>query len=189
MLEFRPTAIPGALLVASSRQQDERGGFERLFCAELFAAAGVDPAIAQINLSTNRRQYTLRGLHWQSPPAAERKLVRCLRGRLFDVAVDLRPDSPAYLTWLGVELAPDDGLALLIPEGCAHGFLTLVDDTDILYLMGAAHRPDLAAGACWDDPVFGIAWPAAPALISERDRTWPAFVPLARPLTSGRPAL
>jgi dTDP-4-dehydrorhamnose 3,5-epimerase len=185
VLEFQPTALPGVLLVTSRRQHDERGTFERLFCAELFAAAGIDPAIAQINLSANRRRHTLRGLHWQNPPAAERKLVRCLKGHVFDVAVDLRPGSPTYLRWVGVHLTPDAGTALLIPEGCAHGFLTLADDSEVLYLMGAPHRPELAAGARFDDPAFGIDWPAAPVVISDRDRALPPYVPL----TPGPPGL
>lgn len=172
---IRPTALAGLLLLESTTTGDERGGFARLFCAGMLAAAGFDPTVAQANLSTNARRHTLRGLHWQEEPAGEAKIVRCLAGALWDVAVDIRRDSPTFRHWHAEELTPGNGRALAIPRGFAHGFLTLADDTSILYLMGAPYVAELARGARYDDPAFAIAWPAAPAVIGARDLAFPAF--------------
>ena len=147
--------------------------FLRTWCAEAFAAAGLDFRPRQVSLSENPRRHALRGLHWQAPPAEERKLVRCLRGAVFDVAVDLRPDSPTCRRWVAVELTAARHNALLVPRGCAHGFLSLTEDAWLEYMIGAPQAPALARGARWDDPAFGIAWPAPPAVISQRDRDWP----------------
>jgi dTDP-4-dehydrorhamnose 3,5-epimerase len=174
-LTVHPTALDGLLVLESAAQGDERGGFARLFCAGTLAAAGFDPAIAQANLSTNPRRHTLRGLHWQDEPAGEAKIVRCLAGAMWDVAVDIRPGSATFRQWHAEELTPGNGRALAIPRGFAHGFLTLADDTAILYLMGAPYVPDLARGARYDDPAFAIAWPAAPSVIGPRDLAFPAF--------------
>lgn len=178
-MRFVATGIPGVTLIEAEPKEDERGFFARLYCPDEFAAAGIDFAPAQINLSRNRARGVLRGLHWMASPYAEAKVVRAVRGRIFDVAVDLRPDSPCFRRWTGAELDAASCRALYIPEGCAHGFLTLEPDSDVLYLMGRPYRPGFERGARWDDPAFGVAWPEAPAVIGERDASWPplAFNP------------
>ncbi len=176
-MRFVPTAIDGAFRVEMTPAADPRGSFARSFCAAEFAAAGIDFRIAQLNLSRNPRAGTLRGLHGQLPPYAEAKLVQCVRGRMFDVAIDLRPGSPTRLAHAAVELDADGDTLFYIPPGCVHGFLTLTDDTDVLYHMGTAFVPGVGFGVRWDDPAFGIAWPAAPALMSERDAGYPDFQP------------
>ena len=170
---FEPTPLDGLLLVRPEKRRDDRGFFARLWCAEEFAAAGLPFAPSQISASYNERAGTLRGMHWQAEPHAEGKLVRAARGRVFDVAVDLRPQSPTRHRWFGAELAEDSHAALFIPPGFAHGFLTLTDKAELIYLIDVPYRPEAARGARWDDPAFGIAWPAAPTVIAERDRTWP----------------
>jgi dTDP-4-dehydrorhamnose 3,5-epimerase len=175
-MRFSHTKIPGAVIVTPDTHRDHRGFFSRLFCEDSFAAAaGIALHPRQINLSHNARAKTLRGLHFQEAPHAEAKLVRCVRGRAFDVALDLRPDSPAYGLSVGIELSEADGKEIFIPAGCAHGFLTLADDTDLLYLMGAPENPAAARGVRWNDPAFAIAWPDEPAILSERDRNFPDF--------------
>lgn len=174
-LTVRETPLAGLLVLDSATQRDERGSFARLFCAATLAAARFDPAVAQANLSTNARRHTLRGLHWQEEPAGEAKIVRCIAGALWDVAVDLRPESATFRRWHAEELTPENGRALAIPRGFAHGFITLADDTAVLYLMGAPYDAALARGARYDDPAFGIAWPAAPAVIGPRDLAFPPF--------------
>ncbi|WP_291297148.1 dTDP-4-dehydrorhamnose 3,5-epimerase family protein [Elioraea sp.] len=174
-LAISPTPLPGLLLLHSIAQQDERGGFARLHCAEAMAEAGFRMTVQQTNLSTNPRRHTLRGLHWQDAPAAEAKIVRCVAGSVWDVAVDLRPASPTFRRWYAEELSAANGRALAIPEGFAHGFITLTGDAAVLYLMGARYAAALARGARYDDPAFAIAWPAAPALIGARDLTFPPF--------------
>ncbi len=170
-----PTAIAGVLDIRTPKARDERGAFLRLYCRETFAAAGTDFVPVQASLSENLLRHTLRGMHWQAAPSAERKLVRCARGAILDVALDLRPGSATWLRHIAVELRAEDSNALLIPPGCAHGFLTLTDDAAVEYMMDVPHAPALARGARWDDPAFGIVWPAPPAVISDRDRTWPDF--------------
>jgi dTDP-4-dehydrorhamnose 3,5-epimerase len=174
-MRFSATEIPGVVLVEAEPHADERGAFARLHCPEEFAAAGIPFAPAQTSLSRNPQAGTLRGLHHQLAPHAETKLVRVVRGRMFDVVADLRPASPAYRRWFGVELSAENQRALFIPQGVAHGFLTLEPDTDVLYQIAPAFRPGHEAGVRWDDPAFGIAWPAIPALISQRDATYPDF--------------
>lgn len=164
-----PQAIAGVFVVEAVPHADERGAFARLFCTEEFDAAGIAFTTAQINLSSNAKRHTLRGMHYQDAPYAEAKFVRAVRGRAFDVVVDLRADSPTHRHWLSVELDSRKMNAVFVPEGCAHGFLTLEDDTDILYLMGRHFVEGHAKGVRWNDPAFAIAWPAAPAVISSRD--------------------
>jgi dTDP-4-dehydrorhamnose 3,5-epimerase len=172
-MQFAPTKIAGVVVVDIEPRSDERGAFARLHCPAEFAAAGHPFEPAQTSLSRNPHAFTLRGMHYQPAPHAEVKLVRAVRGRMFDVLVDLRPQSPTYRQWVGVELSAENGRALLIGEGIAHGFLTLETDTDVLYQISPAFEPGHEAGVRWDDPAFGIAWPQAPALISARDAAYP----------------
>lgn len=172
-MRFVPTALNGVTIVELEVHADARGGFARFFCEEEFAAAGIPFRVVQGNLSFNPHRYTLRGMHYQQDPYGEPKIVSCRRGRIFDVAVDLRPASPTYLRWAAVELAPDLGRAVVIDNGFAHGFLSLEPDSEVEYLMGAPYVGSAARGVRWDDPAIGIAWPAAPAVISERDCTFP----------------
>lgn len=172
-MRFSETAIPGVVIVDTEPREDARGAFARLHCPAEFAAAGHPFAPIQTSLSRNPHSGTLRGLHYQPAPYAETKLVRVVRGRMFDVALDLRAGSPTRGRWTSEELSAENGRALLIPEGVAHGFLTLEPDTDVLYQISPAFRPGHEAGVRWDDPAFAIAWPAAPKLISERDAGYP----------------
>lgn len=172
-MHFTPTSIAGVTIVELEPHHDARGSFARTFCAEEFAAAGIPLKVAQVNLSSNRARHTLRGLHYQRAPFGEPKIVACLRGRIFDVAVDVRPNSPTYLRWEAVELSFDGGRMFCLSEGIAHGFLTLEPDSAVQYLMGAAYRPGAAVGLRWNDPALAIAWPAEPAAISERDSNYP----------------
>lgn len=166
---FRPTAIAGAYEVEMIPFRDARGTFSRAFCAETFRAHGLMDRFVHANLSANPAKGTLRGLHLQEHPRAEVKLVRAMRGRVQDVAVDLRPASPTFLRWASVELSADRQNALYVPEGCAHGFLTLEDQCEVFYLVSDVYAPDLARTYRWDDPAFGIEWQIAPTLISDRD--------------------
>lgn len=175
-MRFEELEIPGAYLIETEPVRDERGAFARTFCAETFMAFGLDPRVAQCGLSRNRRAGTLRGMHWQDRPAAECKLVRCGRGAIYDVLVDVRPSSPAFTRWIAVELHEDDGRLLYAPEGIAHGFQTLADDTEVAYQLSAGYAPELVRGARYDDPAFGIDWPPAEHLVlSDRDRSFPPF--------------
>jgi dTDP-4-dehydrorhamnose 3,5-epimerase len=172
-MRFSPTPISGVLVVDIAPHEDDRGAFARLQCPDEFAAAGHPFAPAQTSLSRNPKTGTLRGMHYQRAPYGEMKLVRAVRGRMFDVALDLRRDSPTYLRWTSEQLSADNARALFIPEGVAHGFLTLEPDTDVLYQISPAFQPGHEAGVRWNDPAFAITWPAAPALISERDAGYP----------------
>ena len=172
-MRFTPTEIAGVVRVEAEAHRDDRGLFARLHCPEEFAAAGMPFAPAQTSVSRNPHPHTLRGMHYQPAPNAETKLVRVSRGRIFDVAIDLRPASPTYRRWVAAELSAENLLALFIPEGVAHGFLTLEPDTDVIYQIAPAFRPGHEAGVRWDDPAFGVQWPAAPALISPRDAAYP----------------
>ena len=174
-MRFTPTDIAGVVIVDLEPVADPRGFFARLFCPDEFAAAGLPFEPVQTSLSRNDAALTLRGLHYQPDPHGETKLVRVARGRAFDVAVDLRPASPTYLRWTAAELSADTGRALFIGPGLAHGFLTLEPDTDVVYQISPKFRPGLGAGFRWDDPSFAIAWPEAPAVISERDAAYPDF--------------
>lgn len=168
-MRFKSLNIDGAKLVQIDARPDARGFFARTFCAQEFAAQGLPDAVAQSSISYNARRGTVRGMHLQWPPAREDKLVRCLRGKLFDVLLDLRPQSPSYLRHEAVVLDQDNRDAVFIPHGIAHGFQTLADDTEVLYQMTDFYAPDLQTGFRWNDPAFGIAWPVAEIVISERD--------------------
>jgi dTDP-4-dehydrorhamnose 3,5-epimerase len=174
-VKFTATKIPGVVVVEAEPIGDSRGFFARNFCAREFAAAGLEMKVAQANLSHNAGTGTLRGMHYQAEPRPEPKLVSCIRGAVFDVAIDLRVESPTFCDWVGVELTAANGKALFVPPGCAHGFLTLADETKVSYLMGEFYAPDLASGVRWDDPAFGVDWPGKPAVISERDAGYPDF--------------
>jgi dTDP-4-dehydrorhamnose 3,5-epimerase len=174
-MHFAETGIAGVVLVDVEPIEDDRGSFARFQCAEEFGAAGYPFSPAQTSLSRNPTQGTLRGMHFQQAPNAETKLVRVVRGRIFDVAVDLRRGSPTHWRWTAAELSAENASALLIPEGVAHGFLTLEPDTDVLYQISPAYIPGHETGVRWNDPAFGIAWPSAPALISPRDAAYPDY--------------
>jgi dTDP-4-dehydrorhamnose 3,5-epimerase len=177
-MRFEPAPLSGAVVVDVERHVDERGFFARTWCADEFAAVGLPSTAVQASVSWNDRRHTLRGMHWQADPFGEGKLVRCTRGAVHDVIVDLRPQSATYLRSFAVELNEMNRRALFIPPGVAHGFLTLTDGTEVLYQMDVAYEPGAARGARWDDPSFAITWPAPPAVISGRDRTYPDFVPV-----------
>jgi dTDP-4-dehydrorhamnose 3,5-epimerase len=178
---FERTDIAGVVVVRAEPLADDRGMFARTYCAREFAAAGLNPTVAQANVSFNVRAGTLRGMHFQHPPAAEAKLVRCTRGRVYDVAVDLRPGSPTYLRHVGRVLDADAHEALYVPEGCAHGYLTLEDGSEVAYQVSAFYAPGAEGGLRWDDPVLAIDWPAPVRVISPKDASWPLLDPAARP--------
>jgi dTDP-4-dehydrorhamnose 3,5-epimerase len=175
-MRFLATPLPGLLVVEVEVQCDARGSFGRSFCKSEFAAAGIAFDIEQANISSNQAAGTLRGMHYQAAPHGEAKLVRCSRGRMFDVAIDLRPDSPTRREWFGVELAATTPRLLYVPPGFAHGFLTLEADCEVSYLMGSGHAAEAARGVRWNDAAFGIAWPAAPQCMSERDAAYPDYL-------------
>jgi dTDP-4-dehydrorhamnose 3,5-epimerase len=170
-MKLSPTRISGAFVVDIDARVDERGLFARTFCTETFARYGLETKFPQCNLSYSPARGTLRGLHYQSSPHEEAKLVRATRGRVFDVAVDLRPASATFLAWDAVELDWQRRNAFYIPAGCAHGTLTLEDDCEVFYQMSAPYAPGLARSMRWDDPAFGIAWPLMPSIMNERDAT------------------
>jgi dTDP-4-dehydrorhamnose 3,5-epimerase len=174
-LRFHETTLPGAYVVELDLIADDRGAFARCWCFDEFAAHGLCSSVVQCSLSYNRRCGTLRGLHFQEPPHAEIKLVRCVRGAAYDVLVDLRPDSPTFLRWFAVELSADNGKAAYIPAGFAHGFQTLADETDLLYQMSECYHPQSARGVRWNDPRINIAWPIPEPILSARDAALPLF--------------
>jgi dTDP-4-dehydrorhamnose 3,5-epimerase len=174
-MRFRPARLQGAFVVEPEPHEDERGFFARAWDGAEFAAHGLDPGVAQISISHNRRAGTLRGLHFQHPPHQETKLVRATKGALFDVIVDLRRSSPTYLQWEGFELTDRNRLQLYIPKGFAHGFETLADDTEVLYLISAPFAPGAYGGLRHDDRAIGIAWPLPVSVIADRDRDFPDF--------------
>jgi dTDP-4-dehydrorhamnose 3,5-epimerase len=174
---FKMTKLSGACVIEIEPHADERGYFARALCEREFAEHGLPTRFPQCNLSFNKSAGTLRGMHYQAAPLREAKLVRCTRGAVFDVVVDLRVGSATRFDWFGVELTAENATALFIPEGLAHGFITLSDDTEVFYHMGDFHRPDGARGARWNDSRFGIVWPRGPSVISERDATYPDFDP------------
>jgi dTDP-4-dehydrorhamnose 3,5-epimerase len=176
-LIFTPTSVEGVVVVDLEPRRDERGSFARTFCVDEFADHGLELSVKQASVSVNPTLGILRGMHYQADPRPEPKLVRCTRGRIFDVAVDLRPSSPTYCGWVGVDLDAETGNALFIPPGCAHGFLTTAAPAEVSYFIGARYAPELARGVRWDDSAFGIAWPSPPAVMSERDATYPDFLP------------
>ena len=174
-MTVRTVDIPGVLVVEPAVSSDARGTFLELFQARTLAGHGWSGAFVRSALSHNRQRGTLRGLHFQRAPHADAKLVTCVRGALFDVVADVRRDSPTFGRWLGMELSESNQRALFLPEGVAHGFLTLSDDATMLYHLGAYYDRESSAGVRWDDPRLGIQWPAAPAVISDQDRQWEAL--------------
>ncbi|MFL5941901.1 MAG: dTDP-4-dehydrorhamnose 3,5-epimerase [Gaiellaceae bacterium] len=174
-LIVRAGSLDGFHVIEPERHLDERGSFERMYCRRDYAEHGIDFEPVQISVSANARRGTLRGLHFQAEPHAEAKVVSCTRGSAFDVAVDLRRSSPTYGRWESVELSRENGRGVYVPAGCAHGFQTLEDDTELLYLISEFYDPELQRGVRWDDPALDIEWPGEPAVMSERDRDFPDF--------------
>lgn len=172
---FLPTRLAGAFIVEPERLSDERGFFARTWCAREAEAHGLTPRVVQCSTSYNARKGTLRGMHYQAPPHEEAKLVRCTRGAIYDVVLDLRPSAATFRQHLAVTLSAANGRAVYVPEGCAHGFQTLEDDTEVLYQMSTFHAPSHYRGVRWDDPAFAIPWPPAERIISEQDCTYPDF--------------
>ncbi len=173
---FTETSLPGAYVIDVEPLEDERGFFARVWCVHELEAHGLVTKVAQSSIAFNHVRGTLRGMHWQVAPHAEVKLVRCLRGAVYDVIVDLREGSPTFGRWAAVELSSENRRALYVPEGFAHGYQTLTDETEVWYQMSAPHAPHAARGFRWNDPRFGIEWPPAERrVMSERDRTWPDF--------------
>jgi dTDP-4-dehydrorhamnose 3,5-epimerase len=174
-MTFHETRIPGVYEVSLDLQQDQRGFFARSWCEAEFASRGLNSRLVQCNISFNASKGTLRGLHYQEQPHQEAKLVRCTQGAVYDVAVDLRPESPSFKSWHAAVLSAENRRMLYIPEGCGHGFLTLADQTEIFYQMSEFYRPESARGVRWNDPAFQIEWPEEVKVISERDRTYTDF--------------
>ena len=175
---FNKTPLDGVFEVNLEPQEDERGFFARSYCWREFTAHGLNPRVVQCNISYNRTRGTLRGMHYQEASDGEAKLIRCLRGALYDVVIDIRPESPTFCQWTAVDLRSEPGLPsrmLYVPEGCAHGFLTLEDHTEVLYQMSEFYAPEAARGFRWNDPVFAVAWPESVRVISDRDRSYPDF--------------
>jgi len=174
-VKFSPTALAGACIIDIEPVPDERGFFARSWCREEFARHGLNPDLAQCSISFNKKRGTLRGMHYQAEPHEETKVVRCTRGAIYDVIVDLRPASPTFRKWIAVELSADNRRMLYIPAGLAHGFQSLTDDTEVFYQISAPYHPESARGARWNDPAFGIEWPVAERVISDKDRQYPDF--------------
>jgi dTDP-4-dehydrorhamnose 3,5-epimerase len=174
-VEFTETALPGAWLVDLDRKEDDRGFFARVFCQREFTEHDIAPDVRQANISVSARAGTLRALHFQYPPAAESKMVRCIGGSIFDVIVDLRPESSTFLQHISAELSASNRTALVVPPRFAHGFITLADDTEVLYLHSEFHTPEEEGGLRYDDPELGISWPMPPSVVSERDASWPGL--------------
>lgn len=186
-MKFRAQELPGAFLIELEPHADERGFFARTWCSDEFANAGLPTQVVQSNLSCTRLPGTIRGMHYQRPPSREGKVVRCLKGGIFDVIVDIRPDSPSFLRHLGVELTATNRLALYVPPGFAHGFQTLEPDAEVWYQMTDRYQPGLSGGFRWDDPALGIQWPMEPNAMNERDATYPDLDPTAFEFFRGDP--
>ena len=174
---FHETRVAGVFEVHLEQKTDDRGFFARAWCQREFESRGLNPNVVQCNISFNRHKGTLRGMHYQTEPHTEAKLVRCTRGAVYDVALDLRAQSPTYRQWVAAELTSEKRNMMYIPEGCAHGFLTLAGDTEVSYQMSNFYTPDAGRGVRWNDPVFQIDWPAPIEVISARDRSYPDFTP------------
>jgi dTDP-4-dehydrorhamnose 3,5-epimerase len=174
-MRFVATEVADVWVIEPDRLEDERGFFARTWDADVFAEHGLSSRFVQSSVSYNRARGTLRGLHYQVAPHEEAKLVRCTSGAVFDVAVDLRVGSETFRHWFGVELSSDNRRALYVPEGCAHGFLTLADDSEVSYQISQFWAPDAGRGVRWDDPAFGIEWPGEVVVMNERDRGYPDF--------------
>jgi dTDP-4-dehydrorhamnose 3,5-epimerase len=174
-MKATPTPLAGAFVLDVTPSSDERGFFARTYCVDELEALGLEARVIQTSISFNPKKGTLRGVHFQKSPHEELKIVRCTRGAVFDVIVDLRPSSPTFKKWFGLQLDGTNHRSLYIPRGVGHGVLTLADDTEVLYMMSDRHVPEAAWGVRWDDVAFGIQWPIQPAIISNRDRSYPDF--------------
>lgn len=174
-MTFHETKIPGVFEIYLEPQYDQRGFFARAWCEKEFEKNGMNPRLIQCNVSFSARKGTLRGMHYQAPPFAEAKLLRCTKGSIYDVVLDLRVQSPTFKQWVAIVLTAENRSMAYVPEGCAHGFLTLEDETEVFYQMSQFHNAESARGVRWDDPAFQIAWPGKVEVISERDRSYPDF--------------
>ncbi len=175
-MDFHTTKVAGCFVVSLDAISDERGYFSRAWCSEESAEVGAASTVAQINMSQSVDPGLIRGFHWQEPPHAEEKLVRCIHGAVFDVCADVRPDSPTFGQWFGIELDPRNRLAIVIPEGCAHAYQALKPKSEVLYLTSAHYAPTAERGMRWDDPFFAVEWPIHSEIeVSEKDRNWPRF--------------
>lgn len=174
-MRFIDTKLKEAFIIELEPKEDERGFFARSFCQEEFKAHGLNSRVVQCNISFNRKRGTLRGLHYQIAPYEEAKLVRCTRGAIYDVIIDLRPESPTFKQWIGVELTAENHRMLYVPEGFAHGFQTLEDNTEVFYQVSEFYHPESERGVRWDDPAFNIEWPLPVTVVSEKDQRWSNF--------------
>lgn len=174
-MKFTKTNLNGAYIIDIEKREDERGFFARTFCANEFTEQGLETKFVQANMSFNYKKGTLRGMHYQKSPYEEDKLVRCTKGALYDVIIDLRKDSPTFKQWVGVELTEENRRALFVPKGFAHGFITLKDNTEINYLVTQFYTPEADSGVRFDDPAFNIEWPITPVSVSEKDKNHPDF--------------
>ena len=174
-MKFQKTPVEGAFVIRVNRIEDSRGYFGRLWCSNTLRKKGLEAKIEQTNVGFSPKPGTLRGLHYQRPPHEEVKVMRCTRGAVYAVALDIRSDSPTFRKWAGVELSPENGSKLYIPRGCAAGYLTLKDDSEIYYSTSASYAPEAATGVRFDDPYFAIDWPSDVLVISEQDENWPDF--------------
>ncbi|MFD1519508.1 dTDP-4-dehydrorhamnose 3,5-epimerase [Pseudonocardia yunnanensis] len=172
-MQITPTPLPGSALIDLTLLEDDRGFFARMFCRQEFIEAGLEPLVEQANVSFNHKAGTLRGLHYQLEPNAETKLVRCSRGAIYDVIVDLRAESPTYLRWFGAELTADNRTAMYVPRSFAHAYLTLTDGVEVSYQVSTPYTPGAERGLRWDDPTIGIDWPIPPVIVSDKDANWP----------------
>lgn len=172
---FTETKLKDVFILELEKNVDERGYFARTFCENEFSNAGIPFKPVQANISYNQHKHTLRGMHYQASPDEEAKLVNCVRGAIYDVIIDIRVGSPTFNKWLGIELSAENKKMLYIPEGFAHGFITLADDTEVNYLMSEFYKPGSGRGLRWDDPAFNIEWPAEISVISEKDKQWPPY--------------
>ncbi len=176
-MRFSATPIPGLVVIEEEPSADHRGSFARVWCGKEFSEAGLADSFSQVSISRNRLSGTLRGIHFQTPPHAEAKLVKVTEGAIWDLALDMRPGSGTYLKWFGLTLSSENGRSLFIPEGFGHGFLTLTDNAAVMYFITTPFAPGAASGVRWNDPAFAIVWPAAPVIMAEKDRAWPDFKP------------
>lgn len=176
-MKFTETDLPGAFIIDAEPIEDERGYFARTWAPSEFERRGLDPTLAQCNVAWNERKGTLRGMHFQREPFAEVKIIRCTRGALLDVIIDLRQDSPCFCRWTAIELSANQPRMLYVPKGFAHGYLTLTDDVQAYYHVSTPYSAEYASGVAWNDPAFGIRWPFSPTVMSTRDKSWPLFEP------------
>jgi dTDP-4-dehydrorhamnose 3,5-epimerase len=172
---FTPTTLKDACLIDIEKREDARGFFARAWCADEFSQHGLDTTLAQCSISFNHKRGTLRGMHWQAMPHGEVKVVRCTAGAIYDVIVDVRPESPTYKKWIGVELSASNRRMLYIPQGFAHGFQTLADDTEVFYFISAFYVPEAARAARYNEPAFAIDWPLPISVIAAKDEAWPDY--------------